>query len=102
MMAERPTATELVDAVREFLETEILPAIDDERLRFRARVAINALAIAERELESNEPAPSDEELAELARRIRAGDVPEDALPRLKEHVAARLRISSPGTLDWYD
>jgi hypothetical protein len=40
--------------------------------------------------------------AELARRIRAGDVPDDALPLLKEHVAAKLRVSNPGYLERYE
>jgi hypothetical protein len=41
------------------------------------------------------------EVAELARRIRAGDVPDDALPILKQHVAEKLRVSNPGYLDKY-
>ena len=45
----RPTAGELATAVREFLETEVLPATDDLRLRFRTLVAMNALSIVERE-----------------------------------------------------
>ena len=46
---DRPTAAELATAVREFLETEILPTLDDHRLRFRTLVAMNALSIVERE-----------------------------------------------------
>jgi hypothetical protein len=42
-----------------------------------------------------------EELEQLARQIRSGDVPEDALERLQEHVAAKLRIASPRYLDRY-
>ena len=49
-MTDRPTAAELATAVREFLESEILPALDDHRLRFRTLVAMNALSIVEREL----------------------------------------------------
>jgi hypothetical protein len=101
MMTDRPTAPELVEAAREFLESEILPTLDDQRLRFRTLVAMNALAIAGRELASTEPELSEAELAELARQIRANEPPEDALVVLKEHVAAKLRVASPRYLDRY-
>ena len=73
-MSDRPTAAELVEATREFLESEILPSVGDPRLRFRTLVAINALGIAQLELESaEEEVLSAEEAAELARRIRAAN-----------------------------
>jgi hypothetical protein len=102
MAHDRPTAAELVEATREFLENEILPTLTDQRLRFRTLVAINALGIAQREVESGEEMLSREELEELARRIRSGDVPDDALERLQEHVAAKLRVARPRYLDRYD
>lgn len=101
-MSDRPSAAELVEATREFLEHEVLPAASDGRLRFRTLVAINALGIAQRELASaGDEVLSPAEAAELARRIRAGDVPEGALALLKRHVAAKLRIANPGYLDRY-
>jgi len=45
----RPTAAELVEAVREYLETNVMER-NDGGARFEARVARNALAIVEREL----------------------------------------------------
>jgi hypothetical protein len=102
-MPDRPAAAELIEAVFEFLSGELLPTLDDHRLKFRTLVAMNALAIARRELEaSNTVLLSQEEAADLARRIRAGEPPEDALPLLKEHVAAKLRISNPAYLDKYE
>ena len=101
-MSDRPTAPELVEATREFLEGEVLPALTDPRVRFRTLVAINALGITQRELEAGEDDLSRAELAELARRIRAGDVPDDALPVLKRHVAAKLRVASPRYLERYE
>ena len=100
-MGDRPTAPELVEAAREFLESEVLPTLDDHRLRFRTLVAMNALAIAGRELASTEPELSDAELRDLARRIRADEPPDDALAVLKEHVAAKLRVASPRYLERY-
>ena len=100
-MGDRPTPAELAEAVREFLEREMLASVNDQRLRFRTLVAINALGILQRELESPGEDLGGAELEELARRIRAGDPPPDALRRLKEHVAAKLRVASPRYLDRY-
>jgi hypothetical protein len=98
-MPDRPDAAELVEAVREFLGGEVLPNARDHREKFRTLVAMNALAIARRELEAGAPPADEAELRELARRIRAGDVAD--LAQLKEHVAAKLRISNPGYLGKY-
>ena len=99
-MPDRPNALELIEAVTEFLSSEVLPAAADHRLKFRTLVALNALGIAYRELESSDDLViGQEELGELARRIRAGDVDEDLHARLKEHVAAKLRISNPAYLE---
>jgi hypothetical protein len=48
-MQDRPTAAQLLDAVRGFLEADIIPALQG-RKQFHARVAANVLAIVEREL----------------------------------------------------
>jgi HAMP domain-containing protein len=102
-MSDRPTAAELIEAVSEFLSAEVLPAATDHRLKFRTLVALNALAIAQRELEASDNLSlGTEELRELAQRIRAGNVDESMLPRLKEHVAAKLRISNPAYLAKYE
>jgi Domain of unknown function (DUF6285) len=100
-MPDRPRAPELIEAVWEFLSTEILPTLDDHRLKFRTLVAMNALGIARRELESDEADLSEDELRELATRIRAGDVPPATHAKLKAHVAAKLRVSNPAYLEKY-
>ena len=99
---DRPTPAELAEAVREFLQAEILPLLDDHRLKFRTLVAINGLGIAERELAATTPARRNEEDWELARKIRAGDVPENAVALLKEQVAQKLRVSNPRYLAKYE
>ncbi|HWG56219.1 MAG TPA: DUF6285 domain-containing protein [Gaiellaceae bacterium] len=99
---DRPTLQELCEAVREFLEREILPVVEDHRLRFRTLVAINGLGIAERELWATALERDEAEARELAERIRAGDVPEDAVALLKEHVARKLRVSNPRQLAKYE
>ena len=104
MQHDRPTPQELAEAVREFLQAEILPILDDHRLKFRTLVAINGLGIAERELWATTPLEDErrEKDWELARRIRAGDVPENAVALLKEEVAQKLRVSNPRYLAKYE
>ena len=104
MLHDRPTPQELAEAVREFLQEEILPILDDHRLKFRTLVAINGLGIAERELWATSLPEQDKQSDdwELARRIRAGDVPENAVSLLKEQVAQKLRVSNPRHLAKYE
>ena len=99
-MPDRPNASELIEAVFEFLASEVLPTAEDQRLKFRTLVAMNALGIARREIESNTVLLDQGQLADLAARIRAGE-PVD-LAELKEHVAAKLRISNPAYLEKYE
>ena len=51
MAQDRPTAAELLSAIADFLREEATPALDrsDPRLGFQMRVAVNSLAILERE-----------------------------------------------------
>jgi hypothetical protein len=102
-----PTLAELAEAVREFLERDVM-AETDGRLRFHARVAANVLGQIERELAlgPQRDAAHAERLAalgaaddaELAAKIREGAFDE----RLPELVAAlradtveKLRIGNP-------
>ena len=101
MTHDRPAPAELIDAVREFLEQEILPGLNDPRVRFRTLVAMNALGIAARELSTEEAGPTEAERCALAQQIRAGEVPEGTLALLKEEIAAKLRIASPRYLERY-
>ena len=99
-MSDRPSAGELAAAVRAFLETEILPALDDPRLRFRTLVAMNALGIVERESPAPEsPDPAD---VELAARLRAGDVREADLDELRVRARTKLLVASPKYLERYE
>jgi aminoglycoside phosphotransferase (APT) family kinase protein len=74
----RPTASELLEAVREYLLGSAMPATTGQ-LAFHARVAANALAIIARELELGELLPP-EALDEL---------------ELADRVAARLAVANP-------
>jgi aminoglycoside phosphotransferase (APT) family kinase protein len=70
----RPTASELLDAVRGFLTDQVMPATTGQ-LAFHARVAANVLGIVARELELG-PLPPETGLA--------------------DGVAARLAVANPG------
>ena len=52
-MQDRPSVRELLDAVRAFLEEDVVPALEGPR-QFHARVAANVLAIVGRELAGEE------------------------------------------------
>ena len=58
-MQDRPDARELLEAVRTFLEEQVVPALDGTR-QFHARVAANVLAIVGRELAGGDDALRDE------------------------------------------
>ena len=58
-MHDRPTAIELLDAVRHFLETDVVPALEGPK-KFHARVAANVMSILTREWELEEGQLADE------------------------------------------
>ena len=106
-----PTAAELVEAVREFLERDVLPEAEG-RVRFHGQVAVRVLAMVERELVLG---PSQTEAhvsrlaslgvtsdAELAAAIRSGEL-DDRYDEVKAVVLAtvedKLRVANPGHLD---
>jgi aminoglycoside phosphotransferase (APT) family kinase protein len=64
----RPTARELLAAVREFLTDDVLP--QPGKLGFHGRVAANVLALVDRELASRPIARSGDDWETLARNVR--------------------------------
>jgi uncharacterized protein DUF6285 len=117
-MQDRPSARELVEAVREFVEADVLPLEElPRRVAFHARVAVNALGIVERELELGRSLESQararlvgvldhegtvEELThELAVRIRDGsldDRRDEVVATVRELVRGKLEVANPGHL----
>ena len=107
---DAPSAAQLVEAVREFIEHD-LGAIDgagDARLRFHARVAVNVLRMVERELAlgPRQTAEHAERLvrlgavddADLARGIRDGRYDgriDEVLAELRAAVHAKLEVANP-------
>jgi hypothetical protein len=72
-MQDRPTAIELLAAVRHFLEQDIMPGLEGRR-RFHTLVATNVLSIVERELATEEDSLGAE-WKRLSDLLQTGDVP---------------------------
>jgi hypothetical protein len=107
-----PTTEQLVEAVREFLERDVMN-VTEGRVQFHARVAVNVLRMVERELAFGPGQQAAHSLglarlgfaseAELAAAIRDGTVGEDRLGEVTEFVTqtvrAKLAVANPGYLD---
>ena len=74
MTQDRPTAAELVTAVREFLERDVMAATEG-RVQFHARVAVNVLNIVARELELGDGFDAGERARPRALLGHDGDAP---------------------------
>jgi hypothetical protein len=107
---DAPDAMQLLDAVREWVDRELIPATDG-RLRFHARVASNVLGMVHRELElggEQERAhrdrldrlgvADDAELAAAIRRRALDDRHDELLTLLHETVRDKLAVANPGYL----
>ena len=103
----RPTAAELLEAVREFLASDVATAADGRR-RFHARVAANAVAIVERELRLRDQqaathrdglaslgVASEAELAAAIRRGALDDRMPEVIAVVRRTVLARLAVANP-------
>ena len=116
MAQDRPTASELLAAIADFLREEATPALDkaEPRLGFQMRVAVNSLSILEREARLGPAADAaeqkrlakllgrngtlDELNRELARQLRTGKRDErDAalMEHLDATVADKSAIANP-------
>jgi len=85
-MQDRPTACELLDAVRQFLEAQVVPMLAGAR-QFHARVAANVLAIVARELRDGD-AFLREEWRRLA--VLVGQAPDTEPPTEREALQAAV------------
>jgi hypothetical protein len=85
-MNDRPTARELIDAVRLYLEKELLPSLTDARQRFQTLIAANVLSVAGRELDAGGAMLAEERAWLSALLGEDGDV-----PALNERLCERIR-----------
>lgn len=107
-MFERPSARDIIVAVHEYLDTEVLP-VAEGALRYHCRVAGNLLAVVERELDQGAASAarhrerlralgfgSDEELAGAIREGRADPFAEPLRSAIRAAVEAELSVANPG------
>lgn len=107
---DRPTALELVEAVREYLEHDVMTSADS-RLAFHARVSANVLGMVERELALGDAqARSHQERlsalgfvddAAVAAALRRGELDDrlgEVLPGIWAAVVDKVRVANPGYL----
>jgi len=106
-----PSVAQLVEAVREFLEADVMTATDG-RVQFHTRVAVNALRMVERELDLG-AAQAEAHAADLARlgvadeadlavAIREGrldDRGDEVVEVLRRTVRAKLEVANPSYLE---
>ena len=108
---DAPSAAELIVAVREFLEGDVMGATDG-RVRFHARVAANALSMVERELALAPGQQADHAAAlaslgvaheaELAAAIRSGRLDgrlAEVTEVVRATVRAKLEVANPKYLE---
>jgi len=111
LLHDTPTAQELVEAVREFLASSVLDATEGT-VKFHTRVAINVLAMVERELalggadvdahRARLAALGYADDAELATAIRTGatdDRSDEVRAAVAASVVAKLRVANPTYLE---
>jgi hypothetical protein len=102
-----PSARQLVESVREWMERDVLAATSG-RVQFHTRVAINVLAMVERELELGPEqalahderlralgVASDAELADAIRHGRLDDRRAEVVAAVRADVIAKLRVANP-------
>ena len=104
---DAPTAAQLVEAVRDFLEGDVMAATEG-RVHFHARVAVRVLAIVQRELEAGDgPARAHASRlaalgfaddAALAAAIRSGSLDarwDEVAAAVRATVADKLAVANP-------
>jgi Domain of unknown function (DUF6285) len=92
-MLDRPSAVELILAVKEHLEREVLPALEDPKLRYRTLVAAHVLSVVERELALGERAVRDELASLRALQGEGGAEPAGAtLRELEDELLRRTLV----------
>lgn len=106
-----PGAAQLLEAVREFLESEVIEATDG-RTRYHTRVAVNVLEMVRREMELGPAQAAAHEVrlaalgfadeAGLAAAIRRGELDaryEEVKAAVMASVLEKLEVANPGYVD---
>ena len=104
-MQDRPTSIELLEAAADFVDREIVPAIEGAR-QFQARVVANVMRIVAREIQMEDPAVRVEvkALARLLGRdaphLHSLDDLRKASTSMGEELSARIRAGDADSGSW--
>jgi Domain of unknown function (DUF6285) len=104
-MQDRPTSIELLEAAADFVDREIVPAIEGAR-QFQARVVANVMRIVAREIQQEDPAVRIEvkSLAHLLGRdaphLHSLDDLRRASASMGEKLSARIRAGDADSGSW--
>jgi len=104
---DRPTTVELLEAVREFLEHDVLPSLVLHGTRYRMLIALNVLRIVEREIPGREARLRREllALADLLGRPRAAppadaELLETRVQEANRELCERIRAGEADAGSW--
>jgi len=104
-MQDRPTSIELLEAAADFVDREIVPAIEGAR-QFQARVVANVMRIVAREIQNEDPAVRVEvkALARLLERdaphLHSLDDLRKASASMGEELSVRIRAGDADSGSW--
>ena len=104
-MQDRPTSVELLEAAADFVESELVPAIQGAR-QFQARVVANVMRIVAREIKMEDPLVRSEvkALALLLGRdkphLHSLDDLHKAAAGMGEELTAKIRAGEADDGDW--
>jgi Domain of unknown function (DUF6285) len=104
-MQDRPTSVELLEAAADFVESELVPAIQGAR-QFQARVVANVMRIVAREIKMEDPLVRNEvkALALLLGRdkphLHSLDDLHKAAAGMGEELTAKIRAGEADDGDW--
>ena len=106
-MQDRPTYHELLEAVQQFIEADVVPSLEGTK-KFHARVAANVLAIVRREIESEDAQLAEEwkRLTVLLKKEQSAPLGRTALRnglrQRTEELCQRIRAGDADSGAWRD
>jgi len=104
-MQDRPTSVELLEAAADFVESELVPAIQGAR-QFQARVVANVMRVVAREIKLEDPLVRNEVkalahlLAHDSPHLHSLDDLRGAAVKMGEELTARIRAGEADDGDW--
>jgi len=104
-MQDRPTSVELLEAAADFVESELVPAIQGAR-QFQARVVANVMRVVAREIKLEDPLVRNEvkALAHLlghdSPHLHSLDDLRTAAVKMGEELTIRIRAGEADDGDW--